>query len=94
MVIGTIGTGINMFLVGVSIYTGNVTYMTLVYIFLYIMFFGFTLGPVMWVLLSEIFPNNVRDKAMRILALLVLIFLPSSLPLHINLRNYAKNSKP
>jgi len=45
MVIGTIGTGINMFLVGVSIYTGNVTYMTLVYIFLYIMFFGFTLGP-------------------------------------------------
>lgn len=66
MVIGTIGTGINMFLVGVSIYTGNVTYMTLVYIFLYIMFFGFTLGPVMWVLLSEIFPNNVRDKAMSV----------------------------
>lgn len=44
MVIGTIGTGMNMFLVGVSIYTGNVTYMTLVYIFLYIMFLALLLA--------------------------------------------------
>ncbi|MCX6867487.1 MAG: MFS transporter [Verrucomicrobia bacterium] len=32
----------------------------------YIATFAFTLGPVTWVLLSEIFPNFIREKALSI----------------------------
>jgi len=32
----------------------------------YIATFSFTLGPVVWVLLSEIFPNYIREKALSV----------------------------
>ncbi|MDD6211040.1 MAG: sugar porter family MFS transporter [Bacteroidales bacterium] len=38
----------------------------LVLITAYIGTFGFTLGPVVWVLLSEIFPNYIRAKALSV----------------------------
>ena len=38
----------------------------LVLITAYISTFGFTLGPVVWVMLSEIFPNYIRAKALAV----------------------------
>jgi SP family arabinose:H+ symporter-like MFS transporter len=41
---------------------------TLVFIFVmaYIAIYAFTLAPVTWVLLSEIFPNYIRSKALSL----------------------------
>ena len=36
------------------------------FVLAYVAFFGVAMGPVVWVLLSEIFPNRVRDAAMSI----------------------------
>jgi SP family arabinose:H+ symporter-like MFS transporter len=36
------------------------------FILIYIASFAASLGPVSWVLISEIFPNNIRSKAMTI----------------------------
>ena len=40
--------------------------LVLVLITAYISTFGFTLGPVVWVMLSEIFPNYIRAKALAV----------------------------
>ena len=47
---------------GVSI-TGVVT---LVFMVVYIASFAFSLGPVTWTMISEIFPNRIRGKAMAV----------------------------
>jgi SP family arabinose:H+ symporter-like MFS transporter len=46
------------------IYSGAPGYFTLVFVLGFIAIYAATLGPVTWVLLSEIFPNDVRGYAM------------------------------
>jgi len=52
-------------------------YLALVFILLYIAAFASSLGPISWVVISEIFPNRLRSKAMSvsIVALWVTNFL-------------------
>lgn len=45
---------------------GNGSYAALAAVVFYILGFSFSWGPVVWVLLSEIFPNSIRGKAMSI----------------------------
>jgi SP family xylose:H+ symportor-like MFS transporter len=45
--------------------TGS-SYVALAAVVVYILGFSFSWGPVVWVMLSEIFPNSVRGKAMSI----------------------------
>ena len=45
---------------------GNGSYIALAAVVLYILGFSFSWGPVVWVMLSEIFPNSIRGKAMSI----------------------------
>jgi SP family xylose:H+ symportor-like MFS transporter len=42
------------------------SYLALVAVVLYIMGFSFSWGPVVWVMLAEIFPNSIRGKGMAI----------------------------
>ena len=45
---------------------GNGSYLALAAVVFYILGFSFSWGPVVWVMLSEIFPNSIRGKAMSI----------------------------
>jgi MFS transporter, SP family, arabinose:H+ symporter len=63
MFIGSVGLIITLALVSNAFYTGNFNgYSVPVYLFLYIAFFAFSQGAVIWVFISEIFPNEVRAK--------------------------------
>lgn len=66
MIAGAIGMGICMTAVGFAAYYQNKDVWILLFILGYIASFALSLGPVVWVLLSEIFPNQIRAKAMAI----------------------------
>ena len=63
MLIGSFGLIITLALVSFSFYTQSFSgYAVPVYLFIYIGFFAFSQGAVIWVFISEIFPNQVRAK--------------------------------
>jgi SP family arabinose:H+ symporter-like MFS transporter len=63
MLIGSVGVIVTLVLVANSFYTQNFSgYAVPVYLFVYIAFFAFSQGAVIWVFISEIFPNEVRAK--------------------------------
>ncbi len=67
MVIGSIGMSLAMTLLALTFITGHAHgYFVLLCIMGYLAAFGFSLGPVVWVLLAEIFPNRVRSWAVAI----------------------------
>ncbi|AHM63134.1 D-xylose transporter XylE [Flammeovirgaceae bacterium 311] len=66
MIIGSLGMGICISAVGFAAYTQNTGVWILLFILGYIASFALSLGPVVWVLLSEIFPNQIRAKALAI----------------------------
>jgi len=60
MLIGSVGLIATLGLVAYAFYSGQTGYAVPVYLFLYIAFFAFSQGAVIWVFISEIFPNEVR----------------------------------
>ena len=63
LIIGSIGMSICLILVARSFYLRNFQgYELLILLAGYIMFFAFSTGAVIWVLISEVFPNSVRGK--------------------------------
>lgn len=63
MLIGSVGVIITLGLVAGAFYTQNFSnYLVPVCLFVYIAFFAFSQGAVIWVFISEIFPNEVRAK--------------------------------
>jgi sugar porter (SP) family MFS transporter len=67
MVIGSIGMSIAMTLLALTFITGHAKgYFVLACIMGYLAAFGFSLGPVVWVLIAEIFPNRLRSYAVAI----------------------------
>jgi SP family xylose:H+ symportor-like MFS transporter len=46
--------------------SGGASYIALVAVVVYIMGFSFSWGPVVWIMLAEIYPNSIRGKAMSI----------------------------
>ncbi|MCJ8163425.1 sugar porter family MFS transporter [Pontibacter sp. E15-1] len=61
MFIGSVGLIITLGLVAVAFYTESFQgYAVPIYLFVYIAFFAFSQGAVIWVFISEIFPNQVR----------------------------------
>jgi MFS transporter, SP family, arabinose:H+ symporter len=63
MLIGSFGLIITLALVSFSFYTQSFSgYAVPVYLFIYIGFFAFSQGAVIWVFIAEIFPNQVRAK--------------------------------
>jgi sugar porter (SP) family MFS transporter len=67
MIIGSIGMSVAMTLLALTFVTGHAQgYFVLLCIMGYLAAFGFSLGPVVWVLIAEIFPNRLRSYAVAI----------------------------
>ncbi|SJN53661.1 D-xylose transporter XylE [Vibrio ruber] len=66
MMIGAGLMAVSMLAIGTAAYLDAIGGYLLVFMLLYIAAFALSLGPVTWVLLSEIFPNSVRSRALSI----------------------------
>jgi SP family xylose:H+ symportor-like MFS transporter len=66
MLIGAIGMGVAMLSLGFVFFANLSGYFALFSMMLYVASFAMSWGPVTWVLLSEIFPNKIRGKALAI----------------------------
>ncbi|MFK5856838.1 MAG: sugar porter family MFS transporter [Bacteroidota bacterium] len=66
LITGIIGMFLGLTALGLSIYFKQMGVISLISILVFIGSFALSLGPVVWVLLSEIFPNNIRSIAMSI----------------------------
>ena len=66
LIIGSAGMAIGMFAIGLMSWTGVIGIGTLVFIIVYTASFMMSWGPICWVLISEIFPNTIRAKAVAI----------------------------
>lgn len=63
LIAGSAGMAVCLGLVAISFYSQNFGgYSLLIYLVGYIMFFAFSTGAVIWVLISEVFPNQVRGQ--------------------------------
>jgi sugar porter (SP) family MFS transporter len=63
MMIGSVGLIVSLGLVSRTFYSNDFSgYAITVYLMVYIAFFAFSQGAVIWVFISEIFPNDVRAK--------------------------------
>jgi sugar porter (SP) family MFS transporter len=63
MLIGSVGLISSLFMVAFTFYSGQMNGMAIpVYMMMFIAFFAFSQGAVIWVFISEIFPNEMRAK--------------------------------
>ena len=63
MLVGSVGLIASLFLVAFTFYSGNFNGFAIpLYMMFFIAFFAFSQGAVIWVFISEIFPNQVRAK--------------------------------
>lgn len=66
MMIGSAGMGLSLAALGLSAYCNQTATWVLVFILGYIASFALSVGPVTWVILSEIFPTQIRGRAMAV----------------------------
>jgi SP family arabinose:H+ symporter-like MFS transporter len=62
--IGSTGMVVTLIMLAISFYLKMEGIFTLVCILMFIAFFASCIGPVFWTLMSEIFPNRIRGKAL------------------------------
>jgi len=60
LILGGLIMGLAMAAIGFTFYAESMGIMALIFILIYIAGFAMSWGPVMWVVLSEIFPNSIR----------------------------------
>ena len=66
LIIGSAGMAIGMFAISALAFMKIIGIGTLVFIIIYTASFMMSWGPITWVLISEIFPNKIRGKAVAI----------------------------
>ena len=64
--IGSIGMIVGFLLLGITLQQQSVGFLSLLGVLIFIASFALSMGPVVWVLLSEMFPNNIRSVAMSV----------------------------
>ena len=70
LLIGSAGMGLCLLMVGIAMQFGAFNgYWVIAFIIGYIAFFASSLGPIVWVVMSEIFPTKIRGRAMSIATL-------------------------
>jgi len=63
LIVGSIGMSVCLGLVARTFYNQDFSgFGLLIFLLIYIMFFAFSTGAVIWVLIAEVFPNKVRGK--------------------------------
>lgn len=63
LLLGTLGMAMSLGLLSYSFFRQDHTFLILIALLGYVFSFSFSLGPVVWVLLSEIFPLKIRSNA-------------------------------
>ena len=66
LIVGTLGMFLGLSVLGLTIYTQQLGVLSLIAVLTFIGSFALSMGPVVWVMLSEIFPNRYRSAAMSI----------------------------
>jgi len=66
MMIGSAGMGLSLLAMGLAAFFQRTELWMLLFILGYIACFALSVGPVTWVILSEIFPTRIRGRAMAI----------------------------
>jgi len=66
MIIGALGMAVSMFALGSAFFMETVGVGALLFMLIYVASFAMSWGPVCWVLLSEIFPNKIRGRALAL----------------------------
>lgn len=66
LMVGSIGMAVGMFAIGALSFMKIIGISTLVFIIIYTASFMMSWGPICWVLISEIFPNKIRGRAVAI----------------------------
>lgn len=66
MIVGSAGMGLTLTGLGLAAYHHHTEAWVLLFILGYIACFALSVGPVTWVILSEIFPTGIRGRAMAI----------------------------
>ena len=66
MMIGALSMAIAMFALGTAFFFDKAGMFALISMLVYVAGFAMSWGPVTWVLLSEIFPNKIRGRAMAV----------------------------
>jgi len=66
MMIGSAGMGISLLVMGLTAHCQKTELWVMLFILGYIACFAMSVGPVTWVILSEIFPTRIRGRAMAI----------------------------
>ena len=66
LLIGFSGMGVSLLALGLAAYLQRTDVWVLAFILTYIACFALSVGPVTWVILSEVFPTRIRGRAMGI----------------------------
>ena len=66
LILGALIMAVSMIALGFMFYVGSMGLGALIVVCVYIAGFSLSWGPVVWVMLAEIFPNSIRDKAMAL----------------------------
>ena len=66
MILGYFGMAVSLAALGLAAYFGQTNIWVLLFVLSYIACFALSVGPVTWVILSEIFPTRIRGRAMAI----------------------------
>ncbi len=64
--VGTAGMFVGLSTLAFTIYSGQIGVVSLLAVLLFVGSFAMSMGPVVWVVISELFPNNVRSIAMAV----------------------------
>lgn len=64
--IGSAGMLVGFLLLGITLQQQSVGFLSLLGVLIFIGSFALSMGPVVWVLLSEMFPNRIRSVAMSV----------------------------
>lgn len=66
LIIGAIGMAISMFVLGGTFYAESMGTLSLIAMLVYTASFAMSWGPIVWVMLSEMFPNKIRGVALSL----------------------------
>lgn len=66
LIYGSVGMGISLLVLGTGFFLEQTGIWALIFVLVYIACFALSLGPVTWVILSEIFPTKIRGRAMGV----------------------------
>lgn len=64
--IGSIGMIVGFLLLGITLQQQSIGVLSLIGVLIFIGSFAMSMGPVVWVILSEMFPNKIRSVAMSV----------------------------